>query len=231
MAAIATPSSNMLTGNAKRIASCKLVGGAKKRGGHALEHLHDSFVGIPSTITSTKPEADCHISPENPAGLTLLGELAAKFGEPALQYCSIKSGNNLQFVLGNIPEITGAEGGDAKLAVMRDPALWNKYLAKSTSARPAELLVYHDKANDTWTYFKMASVVDFIVSAAIWRFLPETGRIKGDFNDGSGKGFSQYLTYEYRSTHKSHFLGANGGKGMKFITLLKANLPFIEKKY
>ena len=48
----------------------------------------------------------------------------------------------------------------------------------------------------------------------------KTGRIKGDFNNNSKKGFSQYITYEYRHTHKSYFLGLNGGKGKKFIELL-----------
>lgn len=28
---------------------------------------------------------------------------------------------------------------------------------------------------------------------------------------------SQYITYEYRDTHKSYFLGFNGNKGSKFI--------------
>lgn len=220
-----------LTGNEKRIASCKMVGGEKKRGGHALEHKHDALVGIVASTTSTKPEADCLISPENPRGAELLKELAEKFGEPGLSNCSIKSGMNLQFVLGNIPEITEAGSMDARLSAMANPDLWWKYLGKSQSKKPANLLVYYDKANDSWTYFKMADCIQFIVSKATWRGLEATGRMKADFADKSRKGFSQYLTYEYRSTHKSHFLGANGNKGLPFIQLLKASIPFLEKVF
>jgi hypothetical protein len=219
----------MLSGNEKRKASCKAVGGAKKRGGHALEHLHDSIVGVKCETTSTKAEADCHISAENPRGAELLSELEAKFGEK-LQYCSVKSGNNLQFVLGNIPEIVEVMEPDAKLAAIKEPALWKKYLGKAQSAKPADLLVYYHSTKKSWTYFKMAAVIAFIVEAATWRIL-STGRIKGDFQNGSAKGFSQYLTYEYRQTHKSHFLGANGGKGLPFVELLKAKLPHVEKTY
>ena len=40
------------------------------------------------------------------------------------------------------------------------------------------------------------------------------------FDDGTKKGYSQYITYEYRDSHKSYFLGANGGKGINLINLL-----------
>ena len=225
-----TMSDTPLTGNEKRIASCKMVGGAKKRGGHALEHDHDALVGIVASTTSTKPEADCIISPENPLGAKLLEELTEKFGEPGLSNCSIKSGNNLQFVLGNIPEITEVESMDGRLSAMANPDLWWKYLGKSQSKKPANLLVYYDKGQDSWTYFKMADCIQFIVSKATWRGLA-TGRMKADFADKSSKGSRQYLTYEYRATHGSHFLGANGGRGGLFIQLLKANIPFLEKVF
>jgi hypothetical protein len=77
----------------------------------------------------------------------------------------------------------------------------------------------------------MADCIQFIVSKATWRGLEATGRMKADFTDKSRKGYSQYLTYEYRSTHKSHFLGANGNKGLPFIQLLKASIPFLEKVF
>ena len=57
----------------------------------------------------------------------------------------------------------------------------------------------------------MDEVIDFIMENAEWRLL-ETGRIKGDFYG------TQYLTYEFRSTHNSHFLGANGNKGHVFVS-------------
>lgn len=56
----------------------------------------------------------------------------------------------------------------------------------------------------------------------MWRKLL-SGRIKGDFNDNSKKGKRQYITYEYRTRHKSYFLGLNGGKGIEFIKLLISN--------
>jgi hypothetical protein len=73
----------------------------------------------------------------------------------------------------------------------------------------------------------MDDIINFIVQFAKWRKL-DTGRIKGDFVDDSKNGSSQYITYEYRTTHKSYFLGLNGGKGRKFIELLKKNIPYLE---
>ena len=210
-----------LKGNEKRKASCKLVGGAKKRGGHGLEKVFDEAVGVCSTTTSTKAEADCTIDRQNPRGKVLVDKLEAKLGALTSLHCSLKSGNNLQFTLGNIPEITDASD---KLAAMSQRTLWEKYLGKSKSNKPAELLVYRNA--DSWTFFKMSDVLDFIVKNSTWRLL-ETGRLKGDFKDDTKKGFSQYLTYEYRTTHKSYFLGANGGKGKPFIELLKKNLQYV----
>jgi hypothetical protein len=40
---------------------------------------------------------------------------------------------------------------------------------------------------------------------------------------------SQYLTYEYRETHVSYVLGANGNKGKPFIRLLTQNLRHIRR--
>jgi hypothetical protein len=214
--------SNELKGNDKRKASCKKIGGEKKRGGHSLEKVFDEAVGVCSTTTSTKPEADCTIVRDGERGKALVEKLEAVFGPLTSFHCSLKSGNNLQFTLGVIPEITQSE---TKIAAMSQPSLWEKYLGKSKSNKPAELLVYFDKVN--WIFFKMSDVIDFIVKNSTWRLL-ETGRLKGDFKDDTRKGFSQYLTYEYRSTHKSYFLGANGGKGKPFIELLMKNLKFVK---
>jgi len=213
---------NDMNGNDKRIASCKAVGGDKKRSGHSLEHLHDSLFGEEQTTTSTKAEADCKIT--NP---DYLEEIRATFPDLKIDgHVSVKSGSNLQFTLGNIPEITDVED---KLASMKAPALWQKYLAKSESGKPCDLLTYFNKADQTWTYFAMADVINFITTKSTWRSL-STGRIKGDFSDSSKKGYSQYLTYEYRPTHRSYFLGANGNKGKPLIRLLTTNLRHFVKR-
>ena len=65
----------------------------------------------------------------------------------------------------------------------------------------------------------MDDIINYITNKTEWRKL-NSGRIKGDFQDMSKKGKKQYLTYEYRPTHKSYFLGLNGGKGIEFINLL-----------
>ncbi len=211
-----------LTGNEKRKASCKKVGGEKKRGGHSLEKVFDEAVGVCSSSTSTKAEADCTIVPGSERGKALVEKLEKTFGPLSSLHCSLKSGNNLQFTLGNIPEITNAE---KKIEAMSQRSLWERYLGKSKSNKPAELLVYYDKTS--WIFFKMSDVIDYIVKDCKWRLL-ETGRLKGDFDDASKKGFSQYLTYEYRPTHKSYFLGANGGKGKPWITLLMSKLTYVK---
>jgi hypothetical protein len=205
-----------LTGNEKRKASCKAVGSEKKKTGHKREDVFGDRFCDP-TATTYKAEADKTITNKE-----LLATLNAGIGPIKTGATSLKSGNNLQFTLGNIPEITDAED---KLAAMSKRALWEKYLAKSHSGNPASVLCY--KHEDGWTLFNMDDVLNFIVEKATWRVL-STGRIKGDFADGSSKGYSQYLTYEYRDTHKSYFLGANGGKGKSFIALLKANLRSVD---
>jgi hypothetical protein len=213
---------NNMNGNDKRIASCKAVGGQKKRSGHTLEHLHDSLFGETQTTTSTKAEADCKIT-----NADHLEQIRATFPDLKIDgHVSVKSGNNLQFTLGNIPEITDV---DDKLAAMKTPALWQKYLAKSESGKPCDLLTYFDRNNNTWTYFAMADVINFIATKSTWRML-SSGRIKGDFQDSSKKGYSQYLTYEYRQTHRSYFLGANGNKGKPLIRLLTTNLRHFTKQ-
>jgi hypothetical protein len=216
-----------LTGNDKRKASCKAIGGEKKRKGHDTEDIFNKKFGIVSN-TTYKAEADCSISEENPRGAALLEALNDRFGVfSANKNVSIKTGKNLQFVLGRIDEISGATTDEEKLAAISQEALWQKYLRKDFSEKPADWLAYFTSNEgdgfQTWSIFNMKQVIEFILKGCKWRVL-ETGRMKGDFEDDSKKGVRQYLTYEYRTTHKSHFLGANGGKGKEFIDLLKNNI-------
>ena len=82
------------------------------------------------------------------------------------------------------------------------------------------------KNNENWIFFNIDEIINFIADNCIWRKLA-TGRIKGDFKDNTKKGFSQYITYEFRNTHNSYFLGFNGNKGKKFIELLMMNINYI----
>jgi hypothetical protein len=217
------------TGNEKRTKSCKDVGGEKKRSGHEWEAMHNKAFGVVGAhnAVSTKAEADCVISSSNPAGAALLEELSAAFGGgESMGRVSLKSGKNLQFTLGVVPELESAAD---KTAVLRSPEFWNKYLAKSKSNIPCDFLCYYDKSLNSLKYFNMPDVVGFIAEKGTWRFL-DSGRIKGDFADGSKKGFRQYLTYEYRKTHKSYLLGANCDKGQLFVDLLVANLPCVTRQ-
>ena len=145
---------------------------------------------------------------------------------------SNKSGKNIQLTLGKIPELE-----DVDINVFKNKTfvknLMNKYLKKCESSKPAGILAYKNTNDRKWVFFNMDDIVEFIAEKCIWRKL-ETGRIKGDFVDDSRKGFSQYITYEYRPTHKSYFLGFNGGKGIKFIDLLKNEkfgIKYVEDDY
>lgn len=199
-------------GNDKRRETCQKIGSEKKKIGHRREEEFGNLYCDPTEITY-KAEADKIIT-RSDLLVTLKKKLNITSGRT-----SIKSGNNLQFTLGNIPEITNS---DDKIRAISQISVWNKYLGKSNSSSPADVLCYREK--NTWTFFNMHDVINFIVSSATWRML-ESGRIKGDFEDSSKKGKSQYLTYEYRSG-KGYFLGANGNKGNPFIHLLKQNLPY-----
>jgi hypothetical protein len=199
------------TGNQKRIESCRLIGGQKKKDGHKIEEEFGKKYCNPSEITY-KAEADKTITNEK-----YLQELKKELGVVSGR-ASIKSGNNTQFTLGKIREL---ENADNKREVLRRTEFWEKYVGKSESASPADVLVYRDEKR--WIAFNMHHVVKFIALNALWRIL-NSGRIKGDFKDSSKKGSRQYLTYEYRKG-KGYFLGANGNKGKPFIYLLMENLP------
>lgn len=133
---------------------------------------------------------------------------------------SNKSGNNIQFTLGQIIELKDIE--IELLTKDKIINIFNKYLKKINSDKPVDLLVYKDTDNNRWIFFNIDDIINFIANECIWRKL-SSGRIKGDFNDNSRKGISQYITYEYRNTHNSYFLGLNGNKGKKFIELLMNN--------
>ena len=205
-------------GNDKRIESCKQVGGEKKRIGHKrekefLKQFNTTELENPIEYGAT---SDTSIDINHPICEILKTNLSVSTFN-----VSNKSGKNLQFTLGNIPELLNiTEDTLSDKQLIRN--IFNKYLKKSNSVRPADLLVYQDVDNSKWIFFNMDHVVEYIVENCKWRQL-STGRIKGDFADDSSKGVRQYITYEYRNTHKSYFLGLNGGKGIDFINLLMSN--------
>jgi hypothetical protein len=207
-----------LKGNEKRIASCKLIGREKKILGHQIEKEFLQQYNKNSFNKSIEygPKADTIIDKAEP----ICDILTEKLGITNFNV-SNKSGNNIQFTLGQIPELENIVIANFTEIFIYN--LFNKYLKKSHSDKPADLLVYKDIINKKWIFFNMDHIIDFITKKCIWRKL-DTGRIKGDFKDNSKKGISQYITYEYRNTHKSYFLGLNGGKGKKFIELLMNNI-------
>ena len=210
--------SSQLTGNEKRKDSCKKIGGKKKEKGHKRENDFNKKYN-PENVGTIEygAKSDCVISEES----YIIPLLKDNFGLFRFN-TSNKSGNSIQFTLGTIPELESEDN----LEYIRDNdnsrKLFSKYLKKSESDRPADLLVYKNKETKKWEFFKMDDVIKYIVTKCIWRKL-DTGRLKGDFHDNSKNGKRQYLTYEYRTTHKSYFLGLNGGKGIQFINLLKSD--------
>ena len=202
--------------NQKRIESCKKVGGDEKRKGHSREIEFRERWGSPSE-TTYKAEADEVITNED-----FLNLLRDKLGPLKDGNTSIKGGKSMQFTLGNIPEITNASN---KLEAIQSRSIWEKYLGKYHSGRPASILAY---CGASWVFFRMVDVIDFIGTCK-WRLL-STGRLKGDFTDDSAKSKNRTIfTYEYRTRHGSHFLGASGGQGIHFINILKKSIPFVER--
>ena len=217
------------TANKKRKESCKKIGAIKKRNGHKnekdfLKKYNITEVDNPTEYGAT---SDTSICPTHP----ICDELH-KTIKPANLNVSNKSGKNIQLTLGNIPELKDIDD-ITKLDKELVRSIMCKYLKKCDSPKPAEILAYKDKENEKWIFFNTEDIVEFIATKCRWRKL-KSGRIKGDFDDDSRKGFSQYITYEYRATHKSYFLGFNGGKGIKFINLLKHptfGIKYIEDDY
>lgn len=206
------------TGNEKRKESCKKVGAEKKHKGHKrekdfLKKYNQQELDKPIEYGATSDTSICSTHP-----------ICKKLDEtikPSNLYVSNKSGNNIQITLGNIPELKDI---DVNLLNNNDGDcvrnIFNKYLKKNMSSKPAGIIAYKDTKNKKWIFFNSDDIVNYIIEKCTWRKL-KTGRIKGDFNDDSKKGYSQYITYEYRPSHKSYFLGFNGGKGIKFINLIK----------
>jgi len=205
------------TGNEKRKESCKNVGSEKKLKGHKREKdflmkYNPEEVNNPTEYGAT---SDTSICPTHSI-CNKLNEII----KPSNLNVTNKSGNNIQLTLGNIPELKDVNINKLNEDKEYIRSIFNKYLKKNESEKPAGILVYKDTENKKWVFFNTDDIINTIVLNCKWREL-ETGRIKGDFDDDSKKGFSQYITYEYRNTHKSYFLGFNGGKGSKFIEFLK----------
>jgi len=206
-----------MNGNDKRKISCKKVGGEKKRIGHEIEK---EFTRQYNMNDINKPieygaKADTSIDINHPICEKLIQTLNINGFN-----VSNKSGNNIQFTLGQIIELKDIE--IELLTKDKIINIFNKYLKKINSDKPVDLLVYKDTDNNRWIFFNIDEIIHFIANECMWRKL-KSGRIKGDFNDNSKKGISQYITYEYRNTHNSYFLGLNGNKGKRFIELLMNN--------
>lgn len=208
---------NIIKGNNKRIASCKKIGGEKKKIGHNREKQFTKQYNIHEINNPIEygAKSDTSIDENHPICQILKEKLDVKGYN-----VSNKSGNNIQFTLGQIPELNGIEV--EQLTEANTNNILNNYLKKIKSDKPADILVYKDVENSRWIFFNINDIITFISKKCCWRKL-NTGRLKGDFYDNSKKGFSQYITYEYRNTHKSYFLGVNGNKGKKFIKLLMSD--------
>tara|TARA_Y100000389_G_scaffold174123_1_gene183831 strand:- start:6318 stop:7007 length:690 start_codon:yes stop_codon:yes gene_type:complete len=222
----------MSAGNLKRIESCRKIGSIKKLRGHKIE---DYFNKQFNTSNIGKIEygatSDCEINLKFCKDKNKVKKMRKKLVmERGQNDCSIKSGNTIQFTLGNIPELKVEDNLDVIKSKSKE--IFNKYLKKSESNSPSDLLVYYHNDSNKWVFFKMDDVISYISEKCMWRKL-KSGRLKGNFNDSSKKGNRQYLTYECRTRgkgKKSYFLGANGGKnGKKFIELLMDNKYGIKK--
>lgn len=217
----------VISGNEKRIQSCKQVGGGHKKEGHKKEErFNDKYNPGCKTLTM-KPESDCQISEDH----LILDNLIEKeiIKDKKEINTSNKSGKSIQFVLGKISELNGENNLEWIQNKDNCKQLLEKYLKKSESDRPADLLAYDTEKSIL--FFNMDDVINFMVDNCKFRKL-KSGRIKGDFKDNSKKGFSQYFTYEYRGrNHKSYFLGFSGGRGKPFIKLLTTKIKYYEDPY
>jgi len=204
--------------NIKRIESCKQIGSLKKRLGHSIELKFREQYKCSNIDISYKATAD------NIMVDTKCEQICQKLNIPIKEKLNVsnKSGKNIQFTLGNIPELKDI---DIKILSNKEYLLkiFNKYLKKEFSENPIDILVYYNLDNNKWLFFDVNDIISFIVNNCIWRRL-KSGRIKGDFEDYSLKGKSQYITYEYRPKHKSYFLGLNCNRGLPFINLLLNNI-------
>ena len=144
------------TGNEKRKESCKKVGAEKKNKGHKrekdfLRKYNTKECDAPTEYGAT---SDTSICPTH--------EICDKLHEtikPSNLYVSNKSGNNIQLTLGKIPELENInvdELNENKQECVRN--IFNKYLKKSESSKPAGILAYKDTKKKLWIFFNMDSV-------------------------------------------------------------------------
>lgn len=217
-------------GNEKRKETCKNIGSEKKNKGHKrekdfLKKYNPKDVDKPLEYGATSDTSIC-------SKHSICDKLYETINPPNLNVTN-KSGNNIQLTLGNIPELKDIDYSklNKDKEYVRD--IFNKYLKKSNSQKPAGILAYKHTKIKRWIFFNVDDIVNYIVEKCKWRKL-DSGRLKGDFNDDSKKGYSQYLTYEYRNTHNSYFLGFNGNRGIKFIDLLRNSvygIKYFEEVY
>ena len=215
-----------LKGNDKRKESCKKVGGDKKRVGHDIEVEFLKQFNNPEFMRHQKAKeegkntieygatSDTTIDDSHP----VCDVLKNKLNIPGMNVTN-KSGNNIQFVLGNIPEFKQIQSA-TEITPEFVTKMLNNYLKKGNSSKPADMLVYKNTIGKKWLFFNIMHVINYIAEKGIWRKIEETGRYKCDFKNGTKKGTGQYLTHEHRGTHNSDFLGANGNTGIKLINLL-----------
>jgi hypothetical protein len=214
-----------LKGNDKRKDSCKKVGGEKKQAGHDIEvefmkqfnypefMRHQKAKEEGKSLTEYGATSDTTIDESHPVRDVLKDKLNISGVN-----VTNKSGNNIQFVLGNIPEFKQIQTAE-EITPDFVTKLLNNYLKKSNSSKPADMLVYKCTSKNKWIFFNIVNIIDYIAEKGKWRKL-ESGRYKCDFDNNTKKGTGQYITYEHRSTHNSDFLGANGNTGIKLIKLL-----------
>jgi hypothetical protein len=219
-----------LKGNDKRKESCKKVGGEKKRAGHDIEieflkqynypeyKKHIEAIEEGKSLIEYGATSDTTIDESHPVR-DVLKDMLSITGVNVTN----KSGKNIQFVLGIIPEFKQIQSA-TEITPNFVTKLLNNYLKKCNSSKPADMLVYKCKSSKKWIFFNIVKVIDYIAEKGMWRKL-ESGRYKCDFKNGTKKGMGQYLTHEHRGTHNSDLLGANGNTGIKLIKLL------MDKKY
>tara|TARA_Y100001970_G_scaffold253401_1_gene328143 strand:+ start:233 stop:898 length:666 start_codon:yes stop_codon:yes gene_type:complete len=218
---------NQLSPNSKRIDSCRKRGGGDKKRGHEKEVYFNNKYNPDCKNLTMKAESDCVIHEKHPI-LDILYEKGI-IQNKNQRNTSNKSGGSIQLTLGNIPELSG----EGNLEYLKDKLnfknLLLKYMKKSESERPADLLVYDTEQSRL--FFNMDEIIEYIVYNCELRKL-STGRIKGDFKDETSFTKKRSLfTYEYRSKHKSYFLGFNGGMGKYFINLMKNQIKYYEDPY
>ena len=220
-----SPLTMSLTGNDKRKETCKKIGGEKKRTGHDIEIEFLKQYNNPEYIRyeQAKNEGKNTIEYGATSDTTIYASHPVRdVLKDILNITGVnvtnKSGKNIQFVLGNIPEFKQIQN---VTEITHDfvSKLLNNYLKKGNSIKPADMLVYKYTSKKKWIFFNIAHVIGYIAEKGKWRKL-ESGRYKCDFDNGTKKGTGQYITYEHRDTHNSDFLGSNGNTGIKLIDLL-----------